>query len=199
MPELDDETKKDVCIKCNGIILEKNKLNNYPSEFSTYLCPQCGFENEWWILKHFDKGFNRKSIVRALSFEAYLNGNEMVFDQIIQYINKKYIDENISEDSIQDAFNNLFEKVLEPKNIEATRCPLNRLHDEKFNKIVISQNNKFEDFFEKRILRQWDLKYLQLTDLEKLNEAIKKNGKIRFENRWSAAIDYFTGDHFIKP
>lgn len=199
MPELNDKNEKDVCIKCNEIILEKNKLNNYPSTFSTYLCPQCGHENEWWILIGFDKDIKIESIVRALSFDAYLNGNEMIFDQIIQYIQEKYDRENFQDDSIQATLNNLYRDVLKKKQIEAIRYPINKLHEEKFNKIVISKNNKFENFFNNRIIQQWDLKHLQLKDLEELNEAIKKNGNIRYENRWNAAIDYFISDHFIKP
>lgn len=85
----------------------------------------------------------------------------------------------------------MYKQVLEPKKIEAIRYPINKLHDEKYNKIIISDRNKFEDFFNKRIIRQWDLKYIQLINLEKFHENIINNKNIRYKNRWLAAIDYF--------
>lgn len=180
-----------ICINCSEEINETNKIDSYPSEFSVYLCLHCGYENEWWILLGFDKEKALESIIRGLSFESYLNEKEIYYNQIIQYIKEKYNEDKFLDDAIQKGLNHLYKQVLEPKKIEAIRYPINKLHDEKYNKIIISDRNKFEDFFNKRIIRQWDLKYIQLINLEKFHENIINNKNIRYKNRWLAAIDYF--------
>jgi len=103
---------------------------------------------------------------------------------------EKYKEMTFSGDAIQNDLNRLFINVLEKKGIKAKRYPIDKLHDEKYNKIVISQDNTLDDFFNKRVIRQWDLKHLTI-DLKELKEKIKNNEKIRCKNRWIVACDHF--------
>lgn len=179
------------CNSCNEKLTEECNLNNYPDEFSVYLCPGCGHENEWWILHEFDKRTSLEGIVRALFLDSFLQGKEIMYDQVVQHINEKYKDENFSCDAIHNGLNRLFNNVLVRKGIEADRYPINRLHDEKYNKILISHENTLDDFFNKRIIRQWDLKHIT-TDLKELKRIIDSNQKIRYKNRWLVAFNYFS-------
>ncbi|MFZ2410164.1 MAG: hypothetical protein WAW23_01195 [Candidatus Methanoperedens sp.] len=179
------------CNSCKEKLTEGCKLSNYPDEFSVYLCPGCGHENEWWILYGFDKGTNLESIIRALFLDSFLKGKEIMYDQFIQDIKEKYKDENFSSDAIHNGLNRLFNNVLVKNRIEANRYPINKLHDEKYNKIIISHDNTLEDFFNKRIIRQWDLKHLTI-GLNELKRKINSNQKIRHKNRWLVAFNYFS-------
>lgn len=193
MKETDKKNDEKHCIKCNEKINDTNKQDKYPEEFSVYLCPGCGHEIDWWILYDFDKGENRESIIRALFLDSFLQGKEIVYDQVRQHIKEKYKDVPFSDDAIQNDLNRLFINVLEKKGIKAQRYPISKLHDEKYNKIVISHNTTLDDFFNKRVIRQWDLKHLTI-DLKELKEKIKNNEKIRWKSRWIVAFD-----HFLSP
>jgi hypothetical protein len=190
MKETDKENDEKHCIKCNEAINENNKMEKYPEEFSVYLCPGCGHEIDWWILYDFGKGDNRESIIRALFLDSFLQGKEIVYDQVRQHIKEKYKYMTFSDDAIQNDLNRLFINVLEKKGIEAPRYPTSKFHDEKYNKIEISQNTTLDDFFNKRVIRQWDLKHLTI-DLKELKEKIKNNEQIRYKNRWIVAFDHF--------
>lgn len=115
-----------------------------------------------------------------------------MYNQVIQQIKEKYAFANYSADSIQNELNSLFLDVLVNKaHAHLTdRYPHSKLLDEKYNKILISHNNNLDEFFNKRMIRQWDLQYLT-TDLKELKEKIKSNPNIRYKNRWLAAFDYF--------
>jgi hypothetical protein len=181
------------CIICNEKLSEKCKLNCYPEEFSVYLCSGCGHENEWWILSGFDKDTKGElePIIRALFLDSFLQGKEIMYPQVVQHIKEKYKDANYSVDAVQNALNRLFMDVLVKKEILADRSPISKLHNEKYNKIIISHDNTLDDFFNKRIIRQWDLKHLTI-DLKELKEKIRRYPKmIRYKNRWLAAFDYF--------
>ncbi len=51
-----------------------------------HLCPECGHENDWWILYNFDKGETRESIIRALFLDSFIQGKEIVYDQVRRHI-----------------------------------------------------------------------------------------------------------------
>ena len=190
MVKLDNENVEKNCSNCNEKITDHHKIDDYPDEFSVYLCPECGQENDWWILYGFDKGTNRESIIRALFLDSFLQRKEIIYDQSIQHIKEKHKDENYSDNAINNDLNRLFIGVLEKKGIKANRYPTSKLHDEKCNKIIISNNNTLDDFFNKGVVRQWDLKHLTV-DLRELKKKIKNNEKIRYKNRWMIAFDYF--------
>lgn len=182
--------KEIYCISCNEKLHEECKVDNYPHEFSVYLCRGCGHDNEWWILYDFDKGTNLECIIRALFLNSFLQGKEIMYDQVVQHIKEKYKESNYSVDAIHNELNRLFKEVLVKKGIEADRYPMSKLHNEKYNKIIISHDNTLDDFFNQRIIRQWDLKHLTI-DLKELKEKIKSNQKIRYKDRWLVAFDYF--------
>lgn len=187
MAEFDNEKQ---CINCGEKINDKCKLDKFPPEFSVYLCPECGYENDWWMLYKSDKNTNRESIIRALFLDSFLQRKEINYDQVIHHFKEKCKNENLLDNVIQNDLNRLFIGVLENKKIKADRYPKSKLHDEKYNKIIISENNTLDDFFNKRIIRQWDLKHLTF-DLTELREKIKNNVKLRYKNRWLASIDFF--------
>lgn len=190
MAEFDNEKNEKQCINCGEKINDKCELDKYPHEFSVYLCPECGYENDWWMLYNFGKNTNRESIIRALFLDSFLQRKEINYDQVIHHIKEKCKDENLLDNAIQNDLNRLFIEVLENKEIKADRYPKSKLYDEKYNKIIISENNTLDDFFNKRIIRQWDLKHLTF-DLTELREKIKNNEKLRYKNRWLASIDHF--------
>ena len=180
------------CIKCGAKLSEGDKLPNYPSSFTVYKCPICGYENEWWTLYGFGKGTNLESIIRALALDSFLQKKEIRYPQVVQHIQEKYEDAKYSVDSIQGALNRVFRDVLKGKGISADRYPSNRLSDEKYNKIRISSNNTLDVFFNKRIIRQWDLQHLIFDfDLHELKKKIKSDPVIRYKDRWLAACNYF--------
>lgn len=194
MVENKTENTELICIKCNSKLFDDNVIDKYPDIFSVYLCPQCGNENDRWILFGFGKRPNLESIIRAQFLDSYLHNQEMNYNQIIQSIKEKYSNENFEDNDIIAALNTVYVKYIKKRGIKGNRYPKDseRLVDEKFYKIIISKNNRFEDFFngKPRIIRQWDLKHLNF-DLDELKIIMRNNGKVRYENRWNAAINYF--------
>lgn len=208
MAELNNEIDKKQCINCGLEIDDKCKIDRYPDEFLVYLCPDCGYENDWWITYNFGENIIRESMIHALFFESYYKNKDLKYDKAIEIVRqniensdleddiKNHIVENIEEytrSRINDLFNEFTgNKFIIPKNVKihAVRHP-KKLHNEQYNRIQISQSqNSLADFFNNRVIRQWDLKYLDM-DLNELRDEIKKDKEIRFKNRWLAAIDYF--------
>ena len=176
------------CIYCNEKMSEKCKLNSYPREFMVFRCPECGYLNDWWALHDMGRG-TLKSIIRALFLDSFLQGKEIMYDQIVLYIKERYECEKFTEKKIRDVLNSVFHE-LDDKKISVKRYPLNKLSSEKFYKIIVNHDN-IADFFNKRIIYQWDLQHLTF-DLKELKEKIKSiTKKIRYKNRWLAAFDYF--------
>jgi len=192
MVEIKTENNKMICIKCGSKLLDDNKIKNYPSIFLVYLCPQCGNENDWWMLG-FDKIKNLESIIRAQFLDSYLYKEEINYNQIIQLLKEKYNNDNFEDNAITASLNDVC-NLMKNRGMKLNRYPKKseRLTDEKFYKIIISDHNNFEDFFngQPRIIRQWDLRHLKF-DLIELKKIMKTNGKVRYENRWEAAINYF--------
>ena len=75
------------CINCSEILYEKYLLKEYPHEFHVYLCPNCGHENDWWIVHGYDEitEGQLESIVRAFSFDSFLQGKEIMYHQAVQH------------------------------------------------------------------------------------------------------------------
>ena len=193
MVEIKIENNEMICLKCSSKLFDNNKIEDYPNEFSVYLCPQCGNENDWWMLGK-GKRTNLESIIRAQFLDSYLYNQEINYDQIIQLIKEKYKNENFEDNAIIATLNRVCKNFIKKRGIKANRHPKTseRFVDERFYKIIISDHNNFEDFFngKPRIIRQWDLKHLKF-NLNDLKKIIKNNGKVRYENRWNAAINYF--------
>ena len=123
--------------------------------------------------------------------DSYLYKEEINYNQIIQLIKEKYNNDTFEENAIIASLNDVY-NLMKSRKMKLNRHPKERLTDEKFYKIIISDQNNFEDFFngKPRIIRQWDLKHLKF-DLHELNKIMKSNGEVRYENRWEAAINYF--------
>ncbi len=87
------------CINCNEKMSEKCKLNSYPHEFMVFKCPECGYLNDWWALHDMGRG-TLKSIIRALFLDSLLQGQEIMYEQIILYIKERYEYEKFTEKKI---------------------------------------------------------------------------------------------------
>lgn len=191
------DLKEEYILKENPITKEK-----YPQRsFLVYKCPNCGHLNDSWMINYNEKYISRESIIRTLFFESYYNQNNIDYDNAIRDI-KKYLinhDENYLSDienvekndkGIRNQINSVFIRALINKKINAHRKPERDLSDEMYDEIIISPDNKFEIFFNKRVIRQDDFRYSNL-DLEEIVKKIETNGKIKHKDRWLAAIRFF--------
>ena len=204
------------CSRCNAELNDDNQMIEYPKEFAVYKCPSCGHENEWWTLYNYDKIISRECIIRALLFESYYNDTELNFDQVIKCV-RQIMKENISEEKIRKDVNTLFNKLdgrpslsPNPKNIKIhklkhtsfslnpkrtkihmVRYPITKSAGDKYSSIkVLQDKNNLADFFNKRVIRQWDIIHLSV-DLNILKEIIKSDKDINYNDRWIKAIDHF--------
>jgi len=181
------------CQKCDAILKEdyKAKGRGCSSLYEFYRCPICNYENDFWIVMEWFKYVNLEPIVRAKFFESYLYNKEIDYDRIMLDIKFEYPSENFTIETVQNTLNNSYREHLVNRHIKAKRIPIPRMPDEKFYKIIISQNNNFEDFFNNRVIRPWHLSYFKEVDLQIFKRKIKENSHIRFKKRWLAAVDFF--------
>lgn len=188
------------CINCS------NNLDNeyiYPSkdckknDFKIYICNKCSFENEGWMFS-IPNEINRQSITRAYFFESFYHNNEINYDDSIKYI-KNFIlnrdekhfqldNEDEINEKIRRDIHAIFSK-FKNKNVLIQRNDADT-PNEKYEKIIISQDNKFEIFFNKRLIRPWDFIYIK-SDLNLIKKEISTNGNIKCNERWQNVIDFF--------
>ncbi len=189
------------CIYCSNELNVKSKIINFPERFSVYLCPKCGCENEGWILNGMDKYTiqNRhlpdcyiESVIRALFLDVFLQNKEIYCVDVHKYIKERYKEEYKKDIELDEYdccrdLERLYKGVIS-KDISTNPFFFNIQHG--LISIKFTEYTILENFFNKRIIRQWDLKHLT-TDLIELKEKIKINENIRYKDRWLKAIDYF--------
>ena len=197
------------CLECSNSLEEKHILKENPetrekyprNSFLVYQCPNCGHLNDAWMINYNEKLISRESIIRTIFFESYYNQNGIDYEDAIRYV-KNYLvkhDENYSSDienddefdkRIRNQINSVYKKALKEKGIDVYRGPERDISDEKFDEIIISPENKFETFFNKRVIRQMDFKYFNI-NLDEIRKKIETNQKIKRKYRWIAAIEFF--------
>ena len=197
------------CLECSNSLEEKHILKEnpitmekYPSNsFLVYQCPNCGHLNDAWMINYNEKSISRESIIRTIFFESYYNQSEIDYEDAIRCV-KNYLvnhDENYMSDikndekidkRIRNQINSLCKKALKEKGIDVYRGPERDISDETFDEIIISPGNKFESFFNKRVIRQMDFKYFNL-NLDDIRKKIETNREIKRKDRWIASIEFF--------
>lgn len=197
------------CLDCNTSLKEKHILKENPitkekyprNSFLVYQCPNCSHLNDSWMINYNEKNISRISIIRTIFFESYYNQSEIDYEDAIRYV-KNYLvnhDENYFSDiendeeidkRIRNQINSVFKKALIEKGIVAYRVPEIDISDEMYDEIIISPENKFETFFNKRVIRQMDFKYFNL-NLDDIRKKIETNREIKRKDRWFAAIEFF--------
>jgi len=195
--ECSNSLKDKHILKENPITMEKYPLNS----FLVYKCPNCGHLNDSWMINYNKKSISRESIIRTIFFESYYNQCEIDYEDAIRYIKNylmKYDESYLSDiendeefdNKIRNQINSIFKKALIEKGIVAYRVPERDISDEMYDKIIISPENKFETFFNKRVIRQMDFKYFNL-NLDDIRKKIETNREIKRKDRWFAGIEFF--------
>jgi len=171
---------------------------NYPASFKAYHCGICDRDYEWWQLPAegdtpFYAGGSTEPIeiiARAKALESFPH-EQIWLNELHRRLQTSRPDATIEQAS--NMLNKIYD-VFNKKGIKMVRCrgtpqQYEREFDEKFQCIEFAGNTKFADLLNKRVIRQWDFKYVGRIDA--IRERVNQDDDIRFKERWLAAIDFF--------
>ncbi len=154
---------------------------------------------------------NVEPVIRAIFFDSFYLHEDIVYEEAIDYVTKCIVkfgdgywgkryngrdsvrlsvhnDKDEIDSKIRDAINQAYKKVLKAKKILAIRLPEDvNIPEERYEKIIISGDNKLEAFFNKRVIREWDFKYSRISK-SKIIEIINSNELIRNKEKWLEAL-----------